>query len=200
MTVFTSIDTLVQSGILYGKIYMDLPWKYKSQKPTTAKRPSAMGVSMNADYYYPTMTIDEMKTLPINQISAKNSVLFEWVTNPFLQEGLELMKYFGFKYVTMITWNKSNGKGGGYWFRGMTEHLLFGVKGKVKSFRSMTKNIQEAKITKHSEKPDLFRKIIESVGVDLEPKLEMFARQEFQGWNQYGNQVKQVTPLEAWQT
>lgn len=195
--IFSTLEELLLCGKKYSKIYIDLPWKYKSQKPTTAKRPSAMGVSMNADYYYPTMTIEQMKSLPMNEICADNSVLFEWVTNPFLQEGLFLMNHFGFKYVTTITWNKTNGKGGGYWFRGYTEHLLFGVKGKVKSFRSMTKNIQDAPITKHSEKPDLFRKIIESVGQELEPKLEMFARKEIQGWDQYGNQVQKVISLES---
>jgi len=99
------------------------------------------------------------------------------------------MESWGFKYITIITWHKTNSKGMGYWFRGYTEHLLFGKKGKVKSFRSMVRNIQEAKTERHSKKPDKFRTLIESVTKGLNPKIELFAREKKQGWDSWGNEV-----------
>ena len=173
----------------YQVIYADPPWSYNSKKPTTAKRPSAMGVSLTPDYYYDVMNIEEIKSLPIKDISDKNSVLFLWTTNPMIREGLDVMDAWGFKYITMITWYKTNSKGMGYWFRGYTEHLLFGKKGNIKSFRTKIRNIQEHKFTKHSEKPELFRKLIEKATSHLNPKIELFARQRVDGWDSWGNEL-----------
>lgn len=173
----------------YQVIYADPPLSYNSKKPTTAKRPSGMGVSLTPDYYYDVMSVEEIKSLPVKDISSKNSVLFLWGTNPMIAEALEIMKAWGFAYITMITWYKTNSKGMGYWFRGYTEHLLFGKKGNIKSFRTKIKNIQEHKFTKHSEKPGLFRKLIEEATPHLNPKIELFARQRFEGWDAWGNEL-----------
>lgn len=173
----------------YQVIYADPPWSYNSKKPTTAKRPSAMGVSLTPDYYYDVMTLEDIKKLDIQRISQDDCVLFLWATNPLMRESLEVMESWGFKYITMITWHKLNSKGMGYWFRGYTEHLLFGKKGNVKSFRSMVHNIQETKTERHSKKPDMFRTLIESVTKELNPKIELFARNRYDGWDAYGNEL-----------
>ena len=177
----------------YKIIYADPPWSYNSKKPTTAKRPSAMGVSLTPDYYYKVMNLEEIKKLPVQKISDDDCVLFLWATNPLIREALEVMEAWGFKYITMITWHKTNSKGMGYWFRGYTEHLLFGKKGKIKSFRSMVHNLQEAKFEKHSKKPDLFRKMIESVTKELNPRIELFARQKIEGWDSWGDEIPKGT-------
>jgi len=183
------MTTLELPNKKYKTIYADPPWSYNSKKPTTAKRPTAMGISLTPDYYYDTMSVEEIKSLPVKNISEKDSVLFLWATNPMIREALEVMESWGFKYITMITWYKTNSKGMGYWFRGYTEHLLFGKKGNVKSFRSKIKNIQKHNVTKHSEKPGLFRKLIEEATLNLNPKIEIFARNRVEGWDSWGDEL-----------
>lgn len=174
----------------YQVIYADPPWSYKWMDNAPVLTPVKSGKNTLApNYYYDTMGLDEIKNLPIQDISEKNCVLFLWTTNPMLREGLEVMESWGFNYITTITWYKTNSKGMGYWFRGFTEHLLFGKKGKVKSFRSMAPNIQEHKFTKHSEKPDLFRKLIEDATIGLNPKIELFSRKRYEGWDAWGDEA-----------
>lgn len=151
-----------------------------------------MGISMTPDYYYDVMSLEAIKELPVQKISEKDSVLFLWATTPLIREALEVMEAWGFKYITIITWHKTNSKGMGYWFRGHTEHLLFGKKGDVKSFRSMVRNIQEAKTERHSKKPDMFRTLIESVTKGMNPKIELFAREKKEGWDVWGNEVPNI--------
>jgi len=180
----------------YQVIYADPPWSYKWMEHAPVLTPVKSGENTLApNYYYDTMTLDEIKSLPIDSISDKNSVLFLWTTNPMLREGLEVMESWGFEYVTTITWYKTNSKGMGYWFRGFTEHLLFGKKGNVKSFRSKIRNIQKHKFTKHSEKPGLFRRLIEQATPDLNPKIELFARIKFKGWDVWGDEAPNITHL-----
>jgi N6-adenosine-specific RNA methylase IME4 len=144
------------------------------------------------------MSFDEIAKLPVKQIVMADAVLFLWVTNPLLPKQLAIMKAWGFEYKTLITWEKTNGKGGGYWFRGKTEHLALGVRGKVKSFRSMVDNIHRYPVSRHSEKPEGFRRIIEKVTPNLNPKLELFARHSSAGWDIWGNEgVNEVKPLDA---
>ena len=116
-------------------------------------------------------------------------MLFLWATNPLLPEALETMKAWGFKYKTMITWHKERCKGMGYWFRGHTEHILVGVKGNVKAFRSLEHNIKKLPVEKHSKKPDEFRQMIEAVTGNLGNRIELFARNNHDGWDAWGNEV-----------
>ena len=141
------------------------------------------------------MTLEEIKRLPILLVTAPDAVCFLWTTNPMLREGLEVMEAWGFDYITTITWFKTNSKGMGYWFRGFTEHLLFGKKGEVNSFRSQVHNLQEHKFTRHSEKPELFRRIIDEVTPTLNPKLELFARARAYGWDSWGDQLEAETQM-----
>lgn len=171
---------------MYSILYADPPWEYKSKK-------TGGSMKSGAAQKYKTMSMDELKALPIKQIAEKDSVLFLWATVPLLPEALDLMKAWGYKYKTMLTWRKIMSQGLGYWFRGQTEHLLFGTKGKVKAFRYQKSNFHECKVGKHSAKPDYFRDLISAAVEKTMPdacKLEMFARGEADpGWDVYGDQV-----------
>lgn len=164
----------------YQVIYADPPWAY-SNKNTGGSMKSG------SQSKYPTMTLNEICNLKVP--AAKDSVLFLWATVPMMPEAFQVMHTWGFKYKTMITWRKVMSLGMGYWWRGQTEHLLFGVKGKVKAFRMQEKNFIEHKVGRHSEKPAVFRELIERATVHMPDKLEMFARVESPGWEVFGNEV-----------
>lgn len=171
---------------LFSVFLADPPWRYRATNPPCLpeKQPEKCGVQ----FYYPTMSLAEIKAMPISDLSTKDSVLFLWATVPMLPEALEVMKTWGWKYTTMITWHKTNNDCMGYWFRVCTEHLLVGIRGKVKSFRSMERTLFETPRGKHSQKPEKAYKMIEAV--TEAPRLELFARQKRQGWFTWGNEVE----------
>ena len=178
----------------YKIIYADPPWSYENK---------TLGRDLNAGAkdHYDTMSLDEIKNLPIQQIRDKNCVLFMWAVVPQLPEAFEVMKSWGFKYKTMITWVKLRGnhtQGGlGYWFRGYTEHLLFGVRGDVRAFKCQKNNYIIQTNNGHSKKPDSFRKLIETATNGLTPRIELFARTKIHGWDVWGNDEKlDNTPLD----
>ena len=174
----------------YNIVYVDPPWKYKE----------SWG---NGQVGYDTMTTDDICKLPVHDILEDQAHLYLWVTNPFLAEGLEICKEWGFEYKTMITWIKtySNGKpemGMGYYFRGCTEHIIFGVKGKMKCINKTTRNMfQAVNSRRHSEKPHQVREMIVNSSGDL-PRIELFARHKFKGWDTWGNQVEEKNTLEEY--
>lgn len=185
----------------YSVIYADPPWSYNFKEPTASKGGAkGSGYSAGVGYYYGTMTTADILSLPISELAAKDAVLFLWVTNPMLQEGLDTMKKWGFKYKTMVTWKKLRCKGMGYWFRGHTEHILFGVRGNVKAFRSLEHNIKELPVEQHSKKPDWFRELIERTTPHLQEKLELFAREKHEGWDVFGNEVENSIEINCKQT
>ena len=145
-----------------------------------------------AEAKYPTMSVDEISALPIKDIASKNSVLFMWATVPLMPEAFQVMKAWGYKYKTMITWRKIMSLGMGYWFRGQCEHLLLGVRGQVKAFRLQEPNFIQAKVLAHSEKPEEFRKLIERATSKMPSRnaVEVFARRRVTGWDVFGNQVE----------
>lgn len=174
----------------YDVIYADPPWSYRDRSGQHSAREK-----------YNTMALDDIKSLPVNKLSEKNSILFLWATVPLLPEAFEVMKAWGFEYKTMITWRKIMSLGMGYWFRGQTEHLLLGKKGNVRCFRSQQPNFHESRAMSHSTKPDYFRKLIDrtvTASFQDPKKLEMFARSakndffpdhHLQGWDVFGNEV-----------
>lgn len=172
----------------YAVIYADPAWGYQSSGNPATKRPCLKrgDKPQSVNHYYKTIIPSEIMRLPVGDICEKNSVLFLWTPTPLLPEALETMKAWGFKYKTMITWHKERCKGMGYWFRGHTEHILFGVRGKVKAFRSLEQNIKLLPVQKHSEKPDQFREMIESVTSNMGNKIELFARKKHEGWDSLG--------------
>lgn len=171
----------------YNIIYADPPWQYKEN----------WGNGSN-EHTYPTMKFENIKALPVKELADTQAHLYLWVTNPFLKEGLELCKAWGFEYKTLLTWVKTYKDGTpemgmGYYFRGCTEHIIFGVKGKMKILNKTTKNLFYAVNPrwfggKHSQKPAEVRDLIVKCSGDL-PRIELFARQQTEGWDVWGNEI-----------
>jgi N6-adenosine-specific RNA methylase IME4 len=178
-------------GRKFGCILADPPWSYASDSVTVPMRPwverGEKLQSVNA--YYDTMPLAEIMAMPVREISEPDAVLFLWATVPLMPEAFRVMEAWGYKYKTMLTWEKENGKGMGYWFRGVTEHVLFGVRGNVKAFRSPVKNLLRNKVGRHSAKPQQFHEIIESVTPQME-RVELFGRYARANWTTWGNQVE----------
>ena len=169
----------------YNIIYADPPWHFKkwSDKNETRKIP------------YDIMSKEEIKNLPIKDISEKDCILFLWITFPNLLEGIETISAWGFKYKTCgFNWIKKNKKsdsffwGLGYWTRANSELCLLATKGSPKRISASVHQIVVDKIREHSRKPDIIRnKIVELCG-DL-PRIELFAREKVNGWDCWGNEV-----------
>lgn len=173
------MDTIKQYRVLYA----DPPWQYKDKSLRFGEE-DRRGVS-SATQQYQLMSLDDIKQLKIPAQS--NSYLFLWATNPLLREAFDVMMSWGFDYKTTITWIKPS-FGLGYYFRGKTEHLLFGTKGKPgRLLRRDLPNILYGKSSRHSAKPDSAYELIEAA-CDA-PYLELFARNRRYGWDVWGNEA-----------
>lgn len=142
------------------------------------------------------MSIDEICSLPVFDISAENSVLFLWVTFPNLQEAFRVIEAWGFSYRTVaFVWVKRNKKtlswfmGLGYWTRANAEICLLAAKGNPKRLSKSVRQIIDSPIEQHSKKPDETRERIVDLMGDL-PRIELFARQKTDGWDVWGNEVE----------
>ena len=145
------------------------------------------------------MKTSDIKNLKVQDVIEDNAHLYLWTTNNHLPDALEVMKAWGFEYKTMITWAKDR-FGLGQYFRGQTEHCLFGVRGnlpyKVKNDkRQQGVTILNAVRLEHSAKPEAMREMIEKVSHG--PFLEMFARNESKGWHVWGNEVDSSIKIHA---
>ncbi|MBQ6979591.1 MAG: adenine methyltransferase [Clostridia bacterium] len=181
-------EDIFKTNKRYDVIYADPPWRFLTY--------SEKGKGRSAERHYPTMAREEIKALPVKRISAKDSVLFLWVTAPCLIEGLELIKAWGFTYKTVaFTWvkqNKRNDKpfmGLGYYTRANAEYCLIATKGKVLTRKSRSvSSVIISHIERHSKKPDEVRKRIVELYGDR-PRIELFARDIADGWDCFGNEV-----------
>lgn len=186
----------------YNVIYADPPWSYdnKTTGRTDGNQPEGSGAATK----YDTMSQEDLLNMSIGEITEPDCVCFLWATNPLLPEAMQILKEWGFEYKTMLTWKKNTGTG--YWFIGRTEHLLLGVKGNVKAFRSGLIGFHECKSGSHSGKPHHFRLLIDQAvknSFATPKKLELFARSregffpdyEYDGWDVFGNQVNNSITL-----
>lgn len=173
----------------YKTIYADPPWQFQNRTGKVAPEHKRLN-------RYPTMQLDDIKQLPVSEVAADKCHLYLWVPNALLPEGLEVMKAWGFEYKTNIVWEKirkdgmPDGRGVGFYFRNVTELLLFGIKGDknrtLDAGRSQV-NLIRAMKREHSRKPDEFIPLIESCS--SAPYLELFARGNRPGWDMWGNQA-----------
>ena len=170
----------------YDIIYADPPWQYTNNHTRGS-----------AENHYQTMLLEDIKGLHIDKLSKPNSVLFMWATFPMLPDALELINSWGFTYKTVgfnwVKWNKNKQiwfMGLGNYTRSNPEICLLGVKGRgLKRIRADIGSVINYPVMKHSKKPDIVRNLIaELFGSDC-TKLELFARQEFRGWDCWGNEV-----------
>lgn len=176
-------------GQRFGTILADPPWQFQNRTGKVAPEHKRLN-------RYGTMTLDEIKALPVSQVAAERSHLYLWVPNALLPEGLRVMDAWGFRYVSNIVWHKirkdggSDGRGVGFYFRNVTELLLFGVRGKdVRTLppgRSQV-NMLETRKREHSRKPDEQYALIEECSWG--PRLEMFSRGARPGWTVWGDQA-----------
>ena len=171
----------------YQIIYADPPWQYKvySQK----------GKGRSAENHYPTMSIEDICNLPVQDLASDNCVLFMWMTFPTLIEGIKVIEKWGFKYKTVaFVWIKQNKKtpslfwGLGFWTRANAEICILATKGNPKRISAKVHQVIISPIEEHSKKPDEVRKrIVELLG-EL-PRIELFARQKVEGWDAWGNEA-----------
>lgn len=169
----------------YSVIYADPPWSYQDKR-----------CNGNAADHYPTMRIEDICSLPVQDLAADNCVLFLWATYPMLKEALKVIEAWGFKYKSIgFQWVKQNRSGNGYffglgrWTRGNTEPCLIAVKGKPHRASNSVSQLIFAPLRAHSQKPDITRdKIRELMGGD-HSYIELFARNTTPGWDVWGNEV-----------
>jgi N6-adenosine-specific RNA methylase IME4 len=185
----TPADELLQLGRAhFGTVLADPPWRFTNRTGKMAPEHRRLA-------RYRTMELDEIKQLPVAQISKAQSHLYLWVPNALILEGLEVMRSWGFTYKTNIVWHKirkdggPDGRGVGFYFRGVTELILFGTRGSLRTReagRTQT-NIIISRKREHSRKPDEQYRLIERCSSG--PFLEMFARHRRDGWTQWGNEA-----------
>jgi N6-adenosine-specific RNA methylase IME4 len=153
---------------------------------------------------YATLTLQAIQAIPVATVAAMQSHLYLWVPNAILREGLAVMEAWGFQYKTNLIWHKirkdggPDGRGVGFYFRNTTEMVLFGVRGQLRTLASGRTQVNIIKTQKreHSRKPDELYQIIEACSPG--PFLELFARGQRVGWDQWGNEVGDYTP--SWPT
>lgn len=190
-----SDDLLATAGaVRFGTVLADPPWQFQNR--TGKMAPEHKRLSR-----YPTMTLDEICALPVARIANARSHLYLWVPNALLPEGLKVMESWGFTYKSNLIWYKTRKDGGpdrrgvGFYFRNVTEILLFGVRGKdVRTLdpgRSQ-ENVIATQKREHSRKPDEQYPLIEACSWG--PRLEMFARGPRKGWTVWGNQAEDYQP------
>lgn len=173
----------------YSTIYADPPWRFQNRSGKVAPEHKRLS-------RYETMSLDDIKKLPVSEIAAEKSHLYLWVPNALLPDGLAVMEAWGFEYKSNLIWEKvrkdgqPDGRGVGFYFRNVTEILLFGVKGDknrtLDPARSQV-NLIRTKKREHSRKPDEMVDLIERCSPG--PFLEMFARGDRDGWDMWGNQA-----------
>ena len=164
--------------VRYPVIYADPPWQY--EHPISENRA--------IENHYPTMSIDEICALPVQNIANDDCVLFLWVTSPMLYNAMKVLDAWGFKYVSFQVWDKGS-IGNGYYFRQQHETLLLAAKGHLPT--PLPANRSSSVISeprgKHSEKPLIVYDMIEKMFPEYS-KIELFARQKRVGWSAWGNQ------------
>lgn len=197
MTGTTAIKDTIKNflttceGKKFHTIVADPPWQFQNRTGKVAPEHKRLN-------RYPTMTLKDIKKLPVSEVAEEKSHLYLWVPNALLPEGLEVMKAWGFEYKTNIVWEKvrkdgePDGRGVGFYFRNVTELLLFGIKGKnnrtLPPARSQVNLLRTMK-REHSRKPDEIFSLIEACS--QEPYLELFARGVREGWTLWGNQANE---------
>lgn len=180
----------------YNIIYADPPWSFNNKK-------TGGSMKSGAQSQYDVMSLEEIKSLPVNEIAADDCVLFMWWVGSQPQEALDVVQAWGFALKTMtgFNWVKLTKKekpffGMGFWTRAGSECCLIATKGKPKPISHSIRSVREAKVSKHSEKPDMFRKDIIKLCGDL-PRVELFARAKFYGWDSWGNEIQSNIEMHA---
>jgi N6-adenosine-specific RNA methylase IME4 len=185
----------------YGVIYADCPWSFAVY--------SNKGKGRSADAHYKTMTLDDIKSYPVQEYAADHSVLLLWVTDPMLSYGMEVIKAWGFAYKTVaFYWCKTKNNaiapwqssdfpiGTGYWSRANPEQCLLATRGYPRRRFADVRKLIITPRREHSRKPDEIYERIERLCSG--PYLELFARNRHPGWDAIGDEVEKGIQGRRW--
>lgn len=169
----------------FRTVLADPPWRFANRTGKVAPEHRRLD-------RYDTMTIDDICALPVPAVVADSAHLYLWVPNALLPEGLRVMEAWGFRYVSNLVWAKRrkdggpDGRGVGFYFRNVTEPILFGVRGSLRTLPPGRRqvNMIETRKREHSRKPDEQYDLIQSCSPG--PYLELFARYPQPGWSTWG--------------
>ncbi|MGH7139660.1 MAG: MT-A70 family methyltransferase [Pirellulales bacterium] len=172
----------------FGTILADPPWRFQN-------RTGKMAPEHKRLRRYQTMSLEEICALPVASHAAAKSHLYLWVPNALLPWGLRVMEAWGFEYKTNLVWLKvrkdggPDGRGVGFYYRNVTELILFGVRGRLRTLPPGRRqvNLFATRKQEHSRKPGELYRIIEQCSPA--PRLELFARQRVEGWTQWGDEL-----------
>lgn len=185
----------------YKTIIADPPWKYDGNGPASSKthRPNSFGSSPSSHERYGSMSMQELRNMPIKNMTQDKAHLYLWVTNAFIERGWQLCKDWGFDPKTVVTWGKIKNDGTpsmktGYYFRGATEHFIFATKGnlRLKSNKCEPTLFLSERLP-HSVKPEWFYDLVNRCSFDN--KIELFSRKERYGFDSFGNQAENSIDL-----
>ncbi len=178
-------------GKKYKTIYADPPWQFQNRTGKVAPEHKRLN-------RYETLQIDDIKKIPVADVAEEKCHLYLWIPNALLPEGLAVMQAWGFEYKTNLIWEKvrkdgmPDGRGVGFYFRNVTEMLLFGIKGNnnrtLDAGRTQV-NLIRAMKKEHSRKPEEFVQLIEKCS--SAPFLELFARGNREEWDMWGDQASE---------
>jgi len=172
----------------FGAMLVDPPWQFMNRTGKVAPEHKRL-------HRYRTMTFGEIGALRVPDLAAPKSHLYLWTPNALLAQALDIIRIWGFTYKTNIVWYKvrkdggPDGRGVGFYFRNVTELLLFGVRGGLRTLAPGRRqvNVIVSRKQEHSRKPDSVHDLIRQCSPG--PYLELFARERVAGWTQWGDEV-----------
>lgn len=174
-------------SVRYGTVVIDPPWTMPRGGPASRDgfavrdgRPSTIS--------YPTMNFGEIAALPVRELAARRAHLYLWTVNAHIEDAYELVRRWGFRPSTLLTWCKTpNGIGLGGTYSLTTEHVLFARRGICPAAMRVDTTWWHWRRGQHSVKPEAFLDLVERVSPA--PRLEMFARRNRLGWDTWGNEA-----------
>ncbi len=184
-----SLLSLARGTEPFRTVVADPPWRFQNR--TGKMAPEHLRLMR-----YATMDFPEINALPVSSVCAERAHLYLWVPNALLAEGMEVMRAWGFTYKTNLVWYKTrkdggpDGRGVGFYFRNVTELVLFGIRGKDNRTLAPGRrqvNLFTERKREHSRKPEALYDVVEDCSPG--PYLELFARYERAGWHQWGNEI-----------
>lgn len=173
-----AIEEMVLPKGKYHVLVADPPWPYTKRSADTTHRGTIP---------YPSMTIDDIEALDVASLAHEDCILWLWTTNAFMADAYRVAGSWGFEVKTILTWAKDR-MGLGDWLRGQTEHCLLAVKGKPVVRLSNQTTLLHGRVGEHSEKPEAFYRLVESLCPGS--KCELFARRRRDGWHTFGSEVE----------
>ncbi|CAN5850476.1 hypothetical protein BH24CHL6_BH24CHL6_12180 [soil metagenome] len=178
----------------FGTLLADPPWRFVNRTGKVAPEHKRLA-------RYDTLTVAQIAALPVREIVGDKSHLYLWTPNALVPDAIKVLEAWGFAYKSMLIWHKvrkdggSDGRGVGFYFRNVTETVLFGVRGSLRTFAPGRRqvNLLATRKREHSRKPDELYKIVEECSPG--PFLELFARYPRPGWSAWGDEADPtVTP------